>query len=42
MNHTVIEEQARYLIEDRIRQTRRPQPTGVRRRHRKIRRLSWL
>jgi hypothetical protein len=42
MNHTVIEEQARYLIEDRIRPTRRTQPTGVHRRHRKVRKLSWL
>jgi hypothetical protein len=42
MNTTVIEAQARYLIEDRIHPTHRQQPTGVRRRHRKVRRLSWL
>jgi hypothetical protein len=42
MNITVIEAQARYLIEDRIHPTHRHQPTGVRRRHRKVRRLSWL
>ncbi|HEX3222556.1 MAG TPA: hypothetical protein VHR35_08310 [Nocardioides sp.] len=42
MNETVIETQARYLIEDRIHPTRGKQSTGVRRRHRKIRKLSWL
>ena len=42
MNETVIEAQARYLIEDRIHPTHRPQPSGVRRRHRRVRRLSWL
>ncbi len=43
MNTTVIEAQARYLIEDRTHPTHRPQvPAGVRRRHRKVRRLSWL
>jgi hypothetical protein len=42
MNETVIEAQARYLIEDRIHPTRRKEPVGVRRRHRRIRRLSWL
>jgi hypothetical protein len=42
MNETVIEAQARYLIEDRIHPTRQHHPTGVRRRHRRIRRLSWL
>ena len=42
MNETVIEAQARYLIEDRIHPTHRQQPTTVRRRHRKVRRLSWL
>ena len=31
MNETVIEAQARYLIEDRIHPTHRAQPTGVRR-----------
>jgi hypothetical protein len=45
MNETVIEAQARYLIEDRIHPTHRTQSTGVRRRHRRHRRLrglSWL
>jgi hypothetical protein len=42
MNETMIEAQARYLIEDRIHPTHQPKPTGVRRRHRRIRRLSWL
>jgi hypothetical protein len=42
MNTTVIEAQARYLIEDRIHPTTSHQATGVRRRHRKVRRLSWL
>jgi hypothetical protein len=42
MNETVIEAQARYLIEDRIHPTHRHQPMGPRRRHRKVRRLSWL
>jgi hypothetical protein len=42
MNETVIEAQARYLIEDRIHPTHQPQPTNVRRRHRRLRKLSWL
>jgi hypothetical protein len=42
MNETVIEAQARYLIEDRIHPTHRHQPTAVRRRHRRLRKLSWL
>jgi hypothetical protein len=42
MNETMIEAQARYLIEDRIHPTHQPKPTGVRRHHRRIRRLSWL
>ena len=43
MNTTVIEAQARYLIEDRIHPTHREQlPSGVRRRARKTRKLSWL
>jgi hypothetical protein len=43
MNTTVIEAQARYIIEDRIHPTHREQePTGVRRRTRKVRKLSWL
>ncbi|MGC4110179.1 MAG: hypothetical protein QM747_07100 [Nocardioides sp.] len=42
MNETVIEAQARYLIEDRVHPTHQHQPTDVRRRHRRIRRISWL
>jgi hypothetical protein len=42
MNETIIEAQARYLIEDRIQPTHRPRPTDVRRHHRRLRRLSWL
>jgi hypothetical protein len=42
MNQTVIEAQARYLIEDRIHPTHRQQVSDVRRRHRRMRRLSWL
>jgi hypothetical protein len=42
MNETVIEAQARYLIEDRIHPTHRQQSVDVRRRHRRLRRLSWL
>jgi hypothetical protein len=42
MNETVIEAQARYLIEDRIHPTHQQQSTDVRRRHRRPRRLSWL
>ena len=42
MNETVIEAQARYLIEDHIHPTHRQQPTSVRRRHRRLRKLSWL
>jgi hypothetical protein len=42
MNETVIEAQARYLIEDRIHPTHQQQPTNVRRRHRRLRKLSWL
>ncbi len=42
MNETMIEQQARYLIEDWIHPTRGKQATGVRRRHRRIRKLSWL
>jgi hypothetical protein len=43
MNTTIIEAQARYLIEDRIHPTH-PQPpaSGLRRRARKVRKLSWL
>lgn len=42
MNETVIEAQARYLIEDRIRATRPKQSAHDRRRHRRLRTLSWL
>jgi hypothetical protein len=42
MAHTVIEAQARYLIQERIHPVPRELPSGVRRRHRKVRRLSWL
>jgi hypothetical protein len=42
MNETVIESQARYLIEDRIHPTHGKQTTGIRRRHRRLRKLSWL
>jgi hypothetical protein len=43
MNETVIEAQARYLIEDRTHSSHhRPRPTSVSRRHPKVRRLSWL
>ena len=42
MNETVIEAQARYLIEDRIRATRPKQSIPYRRRHRQLRKLSWL
>jgi len=42
MNQTVIEAQARYLIEDRIRATRPRKSVHDRRRHRRLRTLSWL
>ena len=42
MNETVIEAQARYLIEDRIRATRPRRSDHDRRRHRRLRTLSWL
>jgi hypothetical protein len=42
MNETVIEAQARYLIEDRIRATRPGRSAHARRRHRRLRPLSWL
>jgi len=42
MNETVIEAQAGYLIGDRIHPTHRAPNTGVRRRHRRLRQLSWL
>jgi hypothetical protein len=42
MNETVIEAQARYLIADRIRAARPQQSVHGRRRHRRLRPLSWL
>jgi len=42
MNETVIEAQARYLIEDRIRATRPRGTVRDHRRHRRLRTLSWL
>ena len=42
MYQSVIEAQARYLIEDRTHTTRRTQSTRVRRHHRRLRTLSWL
>jgi hypothetical protein len=42
MNETVIEAQARYLIEDRIRGTGARHSFPDRRRHRRLRPLSWL
>jgi len=42
MNETVIEAQARYLIEDRIHPTHGKSAPTVRPRHRRIRKLSWL
>ncbi len=41
MNETLIETQARYLIEDRIRATRPTPSDHDRRRHRRVRMLSW-
>lgn len=41
--NTVIEQQARYLIEERTAATRRQRPTSRKpRHHRALRRLSWL
>jgi hypothetical protein len=42
VNENMIEAQAHYLIEDRIHPTHRVKPGNVRRRHRRVRRLSWL
>jgi hypothetical protein len=42
MDQTVIEAQARYLIEDRIHATHPRQSVHDRRRHRRLRALSWL
>jgi hypothetical protein len=41
MNEIVIEAQARYLIEDRVRRTRRARAGGSRRRHHRLARQSW-
>ena len=41
--NTVIEQQARYLIEERTAANRRPRPASHKpRHHRTLRRLSWL
>lgn len=42
MNHTIIEAQARYLIEDRVSSTRRARSTGARRRHHRFPQVGWL
>lgn len=42
MNETVIEAQARYLIQDWIHATHPRQSLHGRRRHRRLRKLSWL
>jgi hypothetical protein len=42
MNELVIEGQARYLIEDRVRLTRRTPAPTARRRHHRFPRLGWL
>jgi len=42
MNETVIEAQARYLIQDRIHPAHRRQSVPDRRRHRRLRSVSWL
>ncbi len=42
MNQTVIEAQARYLIQDRIHMAQRRQSVHDRRGHRRLRLLSWL
>jgi hypothetical protein len=42
MNQTVIEAQARYLIQDRIHMAQRRQSVHDRRRHRRLRIVSWL
>ena len=42
MKQTVIEAQAQCLIQDRIRSTRPRPPVHDRRRHRRLRTLSWL
>jgi hypothetical protein len=42
MNEAVIEAQALYLIEDRMRTAHRTQSARARRQHRRPRALSWL
>jgi hypothetical protein len=42
MNEIVIEGQARYLIEDRVRLSRRTPNHTARRRHHRFPRLGWL
>jgi hypothetical protein len=42
MNQAVIEAQAHYLIEDRIRTPRRRHSDHTARHHRRLRSLSWL
>ena len=42
MNQTIIEAQAHYLIEDRIHPTHRSKSVHDRRRHRRLRAVSWL
>jgi hypothetical protein len=42
MNQTVIEAQARFLIQDRIHMAHRRLSVHHRRRHRRPRSLSWL
>ncbi|MGC4110400.1 MAG: hypothetical protein QM747_08265 [Nocardioides sp.] len=42
MNQTVIEAQARYLIEDRVSARRRTPAPGPRRRHHRFPRPHWL
>jgi hypothetical protein len=42
MNQAIIEAQARYLIEDRIKTTSRARSAQVRRHRRRLRTLSWL
>jgi hypothetical protein len=41
MNETVIEAQARYLIENRVRPSRRATATTAHRRHHRFPRVRW-
>jgi hypothetical protein len=41
MNQTVIEAQARYLIEDRVRQSHGAPATTAHRRHHRFPRIRW-